>query len=87
MTAVQHLKSIEFNDDVLVFDGLMVRIEEGPHRRLKSLARSSADDNLLSSLSQYVKDKSGNEMKFVEKSMEQTIDLSIYGNLESRFRK
>ena len=77
MTAVQHLKSIEFNVDVLVFDGLMVRIEEG----------KEIDDNLLSSLSQYVKDKSGNEMKFVEKSMEQTIDLSIYGNLESRFRK
>ena len=77
LTAVQHLKSIEFNVDVLVFDGLMVRIEEG----------KEIDDNLLSSLSQYVKDKSGNEMKFVEKSMEQTIDLSIYGNLESRFRK
>ena len=37
-------------------------------------------DNLLLSLSQHVKDKSGYEKKFVEKSMEQTIDLSIYGN-------
>ena len=37
-------------------------------------------DNLLSSLSLYVKKNSGYEMKFVEKSMEQTIDLSIYVN-------
>ena len=45
LTTVQHLKSIGFNVDVLVLDGLMVSKEEG----------KEIDDNLLSSPSQYVK--------------------------------
>ena len=70
MTAVQYLKSVGFNVDVLVFDGLMAHRGDG----------KEIHDNLLSSLSLYVKKNSGYEMKFVEKSMEQTIDLSIYVN-------
>ena len=58
LTAVQHLKSLGFNIDVLVFDGLMVPKEEG----------KEIDDNLLSSLSQHVKDKSGYEKKFLAKN-------------------
>ena len=54
--------------DVLVFDGCMIRKEED----------KKITDDLLSGLSGYVYEKTKYQIEFVEKKLDDTIDLSIY---------
>ena len=49
LTAIQYLKSIHYNVDLLVFDGFMVRKEDG----------KPITDESLSNISSYVKQKTG----------------------------
>lgn len=66
--AVQFLMNNNFKVDVLVFDGCMIRKEEG----------KEITDELLDKINKYVLEKTEYDIKFVEKKMEITIDLSIY---------
>ena len=68
MNAVYFLKNKGFNVDVLVFDGFMVRKEEG----------KIITEKILDELNLYIKEQTGYNIKFVEKSLENTIDLSKY---------
>ena len=73
MYSVQYLMNEGYNVDVLVFDGCMVRKREGIY----------ITDELLSGLSGYVLEKTGYEIKFTEKQMDTSIDLSKYETTES----
>ena len=66
MNSVSYLTQQGYNVDVLVFDGLMVR-------KTKELTQETLDD-----LSKYIKEKTSYDMEFVEKTMENSIDLSKY---------
>ena len=68
MYSVQYLLNEGFNVDVLVFDGCMVRKREG----------YSITDELLGGLSDYVLEKTGYDIKFTEKPLDDSIDLSKY---------
>jgi hypothetical protein len=57
-----------YNVDVLVFDGCMIRRDEN----------KNITDELLSGLSEYILGKTGHDIKFVEKDLDTSIDLSIY---------
>jgi len=59
-----------YNVDVLVFDGCMIRKEEGKY----------ITDDLLNGLSVYVLEKTGYDIKFVEKKLDSSIDLNCYEN-------
>lgn len=66
MNAVLFMKEHDYNVDVLVFDGFMVR-------KTKELPTGIFDE-----LKQFVKEKTTYEIDFIEKPMENTIDLSKY---------
>ena len=70
LTAVQYLKSLNYSVDVLVFDGFMVRKDE----------TNEFTPELFDLINTYVKDKTGYDVKFLEKSMEQELDLSKYSD-------
>ena len=65
--AVQYLMLEGYNVDVLVFDGCMVRKKD-----------KEITEELLSRLSDYVYDKTKYKIKFVQKQLDNSIDLSIY---------
>jgi len=67
LNAVQYLMKEGYKVDVLVFDGCMIRKED-----------KEITDDLLSGLSGYVYEKLQYEIEFVEKKLDDTIDLSIY---------
>ena len=73
MYSVQYLINEGFNVDVLVFDGCMIRKREG----------YSITEELLSGLSGYVFEKTGYNIKFTEKELDKSIDLSKYENTEN----
>jgi hypothetical protein len=66
--SVQYLLNEGFNVDVLVFDGCMIRKREG----------YSINDELLGELNGYVLEKTGYDIKFTEKPLDNSIDLSKY---------
>lgn len=66
MNSVLFMMEEGYNVDVLVFDGLMVR-------KTKELTQQTLDD-----LSKYIKEKTDYDMEFIEKTMENSIDLSKY---------
>ena len=66
--AVQYLMNEGYNVDVLVFDGCMVRKQE----------TKEITEDLLDGLSDYVYDKTIYNIKFVQKPLDNSIDLSIY---------
>ena len=68
LTAVQYLMKEGYKVDVLVFDGCMIRKEDDKN--------ITAD--LLGGLSGYVYEKTKYKIEFVEKELDNTIDLSIY---------
>jgi len=68
--SVQYLLSIGYNVDVLVFDGFMVRKEDD----------KPITEELLKILSDYVFEKTNYRMKFNEKPLDNSIDLSIYND-------
>jgi hypothetical protein len=68
LNAVQYLIKEGFNVDVLVFDGCMIRKDEN----------KTITDELLVGLNEYVFEKTGYDIKFVEKDLDTSIDLSIY---------
>ena len=70
LTAVQYLMSKNYKVDVLVFDGCMIRKEED----------KEISSELLDELNGYVLEKTGYDIKFVEKELDTSIDLSIYEN-------
>ena len=66
--AVQYLMSKGYKVDVLVFDGCMIRKEED----------KEITENLLNGLNGYVLEKTGYDIKFIEKELDTSIDLSVY---------
>ena len=66
MNAVSFMRQEGYNVDALVFDGFMVR-------KNKELNQSTYDN-----LEKYIKEKTDYNMQFVEKSMDNYIDLSKY---------
>ena len=68
LNAVQYLKTNNYNVDVLVFDGFMIRKEDD----------KEITNELLNELSGYVLEKTGYEIKFIEKPLDTSIDLSKY---------
>lgn len=68
LNAVQYLMSKGFNVDVLVFDGCMIRKEED----------KEITEILLNGLNEYVLEKTGYDIKFIEKELDFSIDLSGY---------
>jgi len=66
MNSVLFMRQEGFNVDALVFDGFMVR-------KNKELTPDTLDN-----LQKYIKDKTDYDMYFVEKAMENSIDLSKY---------
>lgn len=70
LNAVQYLKSKNYNVDVLVFDGFMVRKEDN----------KEITEELLGGLSGYVLERTGYDIQFIEKKLDTSIDLSIYEN-------
>jgi hypothetical protein len=68
LNAVQYLVCEGFNVDVLVFDVSMIRRDEN----------KDITDELLSGLNEYVFEKTGYDIRFVEKDLDTSIDLSIY---------
>lgn len=68
MNSVSFMKSQGFNVDVLVFDGFMVRKEDD----------KPITEETLSKLQEYINSKTGYNIKFVEKSLKNIIDLSVY---------
>ena len=70
LNAVQYLMSKNYKVDVLVFDGCMVRKEED----------KEISNELLNEINEYVLEKTGYDIKFVEKELDTSIDLSIYEN-------
>ena len=72
LTSVQYLLSLGYSVDVLVFDGMMIRKDED-----KPLT-----EELFTNLSGYVLDKTGYDIKFVEKELDTTINLDEYEDEE-----
>jgi len=72
LTSVQYLINLGYSVDVLVFDGMMIRKDEN-----KPLT-----EELFINLSGYVLDKTGYDIKFVEKELDNTIDLDVYEDEE-----
>ena len=70
MNCVTYMRSKGYQVDVLVFDGFMVRIE--PDKELSN--------ELLMDLSNYVLDKTGYKIVFVQKSLNHLVDLSKYSD-------
>lgn len=70
LNAVQYLKSKGYNIDVLVFDGFMVRKDTD----------KEITDELLNELGGYVLEKTGYEINFIEKQLDNSFDLTIYDN-------
>ena len=68
LTAVQYLMKEGYKVDVLVFDGCMIRKEDD----------KEITNELLGGLSGYVYEKTKYKIEFVEKELDNTIDLSIY---------
>jgi len=66
MNAVLFMTELGYNVDVLVFDGFMVR-------KTKELTQE-----VLDNLNLYIKDKTAHNMIFIEKKLENSIDLSKY---------
>ena len=66
MNSVLFMRQEGYNVDALVFDGFMVR-------KNKELTQDTLDN-----LQKYIKDKTDYDMYFVEKAMENSIDLSKY---------
>ena len=66
MNAVLFMTEQGYNVDVLVFDGFMVR-------KTKELTKE-----VLDNLQMYIRDKTAYNMVFIEKTMENSIDLSKY---------
>ena len=62
--------SKNYKVDVLVFDGCMIRKEED----------KEISSELLDELNGYVLEKTGYDIKIVEKELDTSIDLSIYEN-------
>lgn len=68
MNSVFYMKSLGYKVDVLVFDGFMVRVEPN-----KEVSRGVLDD-----LQKYIQDKTGYDIKFEVKPLDNILDLSIY---------
>lgn len=68
LNAVQYLMSMDYKVDVLVFDGCMIRKEED----------KEITTDILNGLNGYVLEKTGYDIKFIEKELDTSIDLSIY---------
>ena len=68
MNATNFFKTKGYNVDVLVFDGFMLRKEEG----------KEINDEILLELNSYIKEKTKYDIEFVEKSLSNRIDLSEY---------
>ena len=67
MNAVFFMRSKGYNVDVLVFDGLMVRKGD-----------LVVDEYILEELEKYIKEKTEYDMKFVDKSITNIIDMTKY---------
>ena len=76
MYAVQFLMNNGFNVDVLIFDGCMIRKVED-----KIITKE-----LLSDLNAYVLEKTGYDIKFIEKELDTSIDLSIYKDTDNELK-
>ena len=75
LTAVQYLLANGYNVDVLVFDGLMIRKDfEGMEKILT--------EELFENLSNYVFEKTGYKVEFVEKELDKSINLDNYDDVE-----
>ncbi len=72
LNAVQYLIREGFNVDVLVFDGCMVRRDETKDITVELLS------GVKIAVNEYVFEKTGYGIKFVEKYLDTSIDLSIY---------
>ena len=70
MNSVLYMTEQGYNVDVLVFDGFMVR---------RTVQPKLTQDTLID-LQKYIKQKTDYDMEFVEKTMENTIDLSKYAD-------
>ena len=68
MNATNFFKTKGYNVDVLVFDGFMLRKEEG----------KEINDEILLELKSYIKEKTKFDIEFVEKSLSNRIDLTEY---------
>lgn len=68
LTAVQYLMSLGYDVDVLVFDGMMIRKVDG----------KPITSELLDEMNKYVLKETGYDIKFAEKELDTSIDLSIY---------
>ena len=68
MNAVNFFKTKGYNVDVLIYDGFMIRKEEG----------KDINDIILKELNIYIKEKTKYDIEFVEKSLNNKIDLSEY---------
>jgi hypothetical protein len=66
--AVQFLKSLNFNIDVLIFDGFMVR------KNINNVL--SLTDDILTDTSDYIETKTGYKIDFVIKPLDNSIDLT-----------
>ena len=72
LTAIQYLLCLGYAVDVLVFDGMMIR----------KCADKPITEELLDKLSGYVFDKTGYNIKFVEKELDTSINLGDYEDIE-----
>ena len=68
MNAVLFFREKGYNVDVLIFDGFMIRKEEG----------KLMTTEILEDLNNFIKNKIDYDVKFVEKTINNIIDLSIY---------
>ena len=68
MNAINFFKNKNYNVDVLIFDGFMLRKEED----------KPINDEILNELKTYIKNKTKYDIEFVEKSLSNKIDLSEY---------
>ena len=68
--AVQYLKSLGFNVDILIFDGFMVRKDDN----------NIITPEILKQISKYVCDKTGYYIDFEIKPLDNTLDLTILKN-------
>ena len=68
MNAINFFKNKNYNVDVLIFDGFMLRKEED----------KPINEEILNELKTYIKNKTKYDIEFVEKSLSNKIDLSEY---------
>jgi hypothetical protein len=68
INAVKFFREKGYNVDVLIFDGFMLRKEKD----------KELNDNILKELNIYIKEKTNYNIEFVEKSLNNKIDLSEY---------